>query len=33
MGKDYALNTIFKENTKEVTVGANNAELYFESSN
>jgi predicted enzyme related to lactoylglutathione lyase len=31
--KDYALNTIFKEKAKEVTVGANSAEIYFESSN
>jgi len=31
--KKYALNTIFKEKAKQVAVGANNAEIYFEASN
>ncbi len=31
--KNYALNTIFKEKAKQVAVGANNAEIYFEASN
>lgn len=28
--KDYALNLIFKEKAKDIAVGANNFELYFE---
>ena len=28
--KDYALNLIFQEETKNIQVGANNAEIYFE---
>jgi catechol 2,3-dioxygenase-like lactoylglutathione lyase family enzyme len=31
--KNYALDTIFKEKAKQVVVGANNAEIYFEASN
>ena len=31
--KNYALNTVFGEKAKEIKVGANNAEIYFESSN
>ncbi len=31
--KNYALHTIFGEKAKEITVGANNAEIYFEASN
>ncbi len=31
--KNYALNTVFGEKAKEKTVGANNAEIYFEYSN
>ena len=31
--KNYALNTIFGEKAKETPVGANNVEIYFESSN
>lgn len=31
--KNYALNTIFSENAKNVKVGSNNVEIYFESTN
>jgi catechol 2,3-dioxygenase-like lactoylglutathione lyase family enzyme len=31
--KNYALHTIFGEKAKEIAVGANNVEIYFESSN
>ena len=31
--KNYALNTIFGEKAKEIPVGTNNAEIYFEFSN
>jgi catechol 2,3-dioxygenase-like lactoylglutathione lyase family enzyme len=27
---DYALNTIFEENASKITIGGNNAEIYFE---
>jgi catechol 2,3-dioxygenase-like lactoylglutathione lyase family enzyme len=30
--KDYALNTIYSEEAKNVSVGGNNAEIYYESS-
>lgn len=31
--RNYALNTIYKEKAKQTQVGANNAEIYFESGN
>jgi catechol 2,3-dioxygenase-like lactoylglutathione lyase family enzyme len=31
--RNYALNTIYKENAKQVQVGGNNVEIYFESAN
>jgi catechol 2,3-dioxygenase-like lactoylglutathione lyase family enzyme len=31
--RDYALNLIFQEKSRDIEVGANNAEIYFESQN